>query len=125
MEGGKSVIPSVVSWQVISPDPDASSRFLGRLFGWTTSRDNQLGYREVRAGDQGIHGGIWPAPPTVTPFVQLFIEVADIDACLAQAVELGAKVLIPKSVLPEGGAMAVIHDPLGLPIALQSRSTTA
>jgi predicted enzyme related to lactoylglutathione lyase len=37
----------VVRWQVITPDPDASSKFLTQLFGWEATRDNALGYREV------------------------------------------------------------------------------
>jgi predicted enzyme related to lactoylglutathione lyase len=108
----------VIRWQLISPDPERSSTFFRQLFGWQTSRDNALGYREVTAGDGGIHGGIWPAPPGVTPFVQLFVQVDDIDACVAQATSLGAKVIVPKTALPDGNEMAVLHDPQGLPVAI-------
>ena len=108
----------VVRWQVITPDPEASSNFYGDLFGWETSRDNALGYREVRAGDGGIHGGIWPAPEGVTPFVQLFVKVDDIDGCTRKATSLGAKVLVPKTALPDGTHMAVLLDPQGMPVAI-------
>jgi predicted enzyme related to lactoylglutathione lyase len=108
----------VVRWQVLAPDPDASERFFTQLFGWQTDRNNALGYRQVRAGDGGIHGGIWPAPAGVKPFVQLFVQVDDVDACLAQATSLGAQVIVPKSMLPDGQAMAVLLDPQGLPIAI-------
>lgn len=108
----------VIRWQVISPDPEASTRFMAGLFGWRANANNPLGYRELRAGDGGIHGGVWPAPPDVKPFVQLFVQVPDVDACLAQAEKLGAKVIVPKSVLPDGTQMAVMLDPLGMPIAI-------
>lgn len=112
---------AVVRWQVLSPDPDASSKFFGQVFGWETSRDNPMGYRQVQAGEDGIHGGIWPAPEGVKPFVQLFVRVADIDGTIAKAERLGAKVIVPKAVLPEGDEMAVLLDPQGLPIAICTR----
>ena len=108
----------VVRWQVLAPDPDATSKFLTQLFGWQVTRDNSLGYREVRAGDDGVHGGIWPAPPGVQPFTQLFVRVDNIDETISKAVALGAKLIVPKAVLPEGDAMAVLLDPQGLPIAI-------
>jgi predicted enzyme related to lactoylglutathione lyase len=111
----------VVRWQVISPDPEQSSSFFGQLFGWQTDRGNALGYREVRAGDGGIHGGIWPAPDGVKPFVQLYVKVDDIDACLETALALGAKVIVPKTALPDGNEMAVLLEPQGLPVAICTR----
>lgn len=108
----------VIRWQVITPDPDASSKFFTQLFGWETHRNNPLGYREVQAGEGGIHGGVWPAPPGVRPFVQLHVQVDDIDACIEKATSLGATVIVPKAVLPEGQAMAVLLDPQGMPIAI-------
>lgn len=111
----------VVRWQVISPDPDASAKFFTQLFGWETTRDNALGYREVQAGDGGIHGGVWPAPEGVKPFVQLFVRVDNVDDAIAKAVELGARVIVPKAVLPGGDEMAVLLDPQGLPIAICNR----
>lgn len=118
MECGSLMNNPVVRWQVISPDPEASTRFFTQLFGWEEQRDNALGYRQLRAGDGGIHGGVWPAPVDVKPFVQLFVRVPEIDACLAHAVALGGKVIIPKTVLPEGDEMAVLLDPQGMPIAV-------
>lgn len=108
----------VVRWQVIAPDPEATSRFFKQLFGWETTRDNALGYREVEAGEGGIHGGIWPAPDGVQPFVQLFVRVDDLDASIERATSLGARVIVPKSTLPDGESMAVILEPQGFPIAL-------
>jgi predicted enzyme related to lactoylglutathione lyase len=111
----------VVRWQVISPDPDASAKFFGQLFGWQSTRDNALGYREVQAGDEGIHGGVWPAPEGVKPFVQLFVRVDNVDQVISRATELGARVIVPRTVLPAGDEMAVLLDPQGLPIAVCNR----
>lgn len=120
----------VVSWQIVSTDPKAASRFYERLFGWTVSADNALAYREVRTGPGGVDGGIWPASPTAAQppganppgaggsFVQLFVRVADVDATVARAVELGGRIVVPRTVLPDGDTMAVIVDPTGLPFGL-------
>ena len=118
MEGESAMNNPVVRWQVLSPDPEASARFFTQLFGWQVNRDNPLGYREVRAGEGGIDGGVWPAPEGARPFVQLYVRVADIDEMISKATSLGATVIVPKAVLPEGDAMAVLVDPQGLPIAI-------
>jgi predicted enzyme related to lactoylglutathione lyase len=61
---------------------------------------------------------LWPAPEGVRPFVQLFVRVANIDETIARATALGAKVIVPKAVLPAGDEMAVLLDPQGLPLAI-------
>ena len=115
---GEPVSNPVVRWQVIAPDPEATSRFFKQLFGWETNRDNALGYREVPAGEGGFPGGIWPAPDGVKPFIQLFVRVDDLDASIERATSLGARVIVPKTALPDGDEMAVILEPQGFPIAL-------
>lgn len=109
----------VVRWQIISPRPDEVARFYGAVFGWTGSRANALGYREISTGSSGgIQGGIWPAPPDAPTFVQLFVQVDDIDRTTAAVVANGGSVLVPRSVLPDGDAMAVVRDPLGASVGL-------
>ena len=109
----------VIRWQIITPEPDQTAGFYQKLFAWKLSKANALGYRELSGGGEaGIDGGVWPAPPGTPGFVQLFMEVDDLDDCLARATQLGAKVLVPKSVLPDGDAMAVLHDPTGIPFGL-------
>jgi predicted enzyme related to lactoylglutathione lyase len=108
----------VVRWQIISPTPDDTSSFYTKLFGWKSSNSNALGYRELTTGGTGPDGGVWPGPPQERAFVQLFVAVPDIDQCLVEAAKLGAKTIVPKSVLPDGDTMAVILDPSGLSVGL-------
>ncbi len=56
--------------------------------------------------------------------MQLFVEVFDVDDCIAKAIRLGAKVLVPKSVLPDGDTMAVLLDPTGLSFGVRATSTS-
>jgi predicted enzyme related to lactoylglutathione lyase len=116
----------VVRFQILSPEPNKAAEFYQKLFDWELSTANALGYRELRTGEKkGIDGGIWPAPQTKNGFVQLFIEVADVDRCIAEATSMGAKVLVPKCILPDGDAMAVLLDPLGVSFAVCSLSKSS
>ena len=109
----------VVQWQIVSKDPGGVARFYSALFGWTVQTDNALGYRVLDTGNpRGISGGVWPSPPEGHNLVQLFVEVDDIDAFIAKASALGASVIVPKSELPDGDALAIILDPAGLSFGL-------
>ncbi len=109
----------VIRWQIVTPEPARVADFYGRVFGWNITQDNSLGYREVSTHG-GIDGGIWPAPPGQQGFVQLFVEVPDIDACLTAATAAGASVLIPRTVLPDGDVMALLLDPTGVSVGVCS-----
>ncbi len=105
----------VVRWQILSPQPEKVADFYRKLFSWKATNANALGYRELHTGvASSIDGGVWPAPPESPTFVQLFVEVEDVDASITKAEKLGAKILVPKSVLPDGDTMAVLQDPAGL-----------
>jgi hypothetical protein len=112
----------VVQFQMLSKDPEATSRFYSGAFGWTVNANNPMGYRRIDTGSKdGIQGGIWPAPPEAPNFVQLFIGVDDVKASVKKAEGLGAKMLIPPTVLPEGDEMAVLLDPQGMSFAVWRR----
>jgi predicted enzyme related to lactoylglutathione lyase len=113
----------VIQWQIVTKAPDQSAKFYGALFEWETNRDNLLGYQIVDTGSElGISGGIWPAPPETPPFVQLFIQVDNCETYVERAKELGARVIVPAQVLPDGDQMAILHDPQGLSFGIVSRS---
>ena len=114
---------AVMQFQMISKQPDETARFYGALFGWHVNDDNPMGYRQIDTGSTaGIQGGIWPAPPQAPNFVQLFMLVEDVNASVARATELGAKLLIPPTRLPEGDEMAVMHDPQGMPFGVWQKA---
>lgn len=105
----------VTQFQILSKDPDATARFYSDLFGWTVDANNPLGYRRICTGStEGIQGGIWPAPPQAPNSVQLFVNVDDVGASVTKAAGLGAKIVIPPTVLPDGDEMAVLLDAQGM-----------
>ena len=105
----------VVRWQIVSPEPDRAAGFYQELFGWTLGRANGLGYRELTSGEKrGADGGVWPGVPGQAGLVQLFVEVPDVGQYVDKATKLGARVVVPQSVLPDGDTMAVLLDPTGI-----------
>lgn len=113
----------VVQFQILSKTPEETAHFYAELFGWTVDADNPMGYRRIRTGSQdGIQGGIWPAPPQAPNFVQLFMAVEDVAESVKKAESLGAKTIIPPTTLPEGDEMSVLVDPQGMSFAVWRRT---
>jgi predicted enzyme related to lactoylglutathione lyase len=120
----KSDMPNpVMQFQIISKDPEDTGRFYSELFGWKIDANNPLGYRRIDTGSKdGVQGGIWPAPPQAPTFTQFFVPVDDVKAYAHTAEQLGAKLLIPPTTLPEGDEMAVMRDPQGMSFAIWRRA---
>jgi predicted enzyme related to lactoylglutathione lyase len=115
----------VMQFQILAKSPDETAAFYTALFGWRIDTNNALGYRQIDTGSaEGIQGGIWPAPPHTPNFVQLFVGVPDVSVAVSAAVRLGAKTIIPATVLPEGDEMAVLLDPHGMAFAVMRRGST-
>jgi predicted enzyme related to lactoylglutathione lyase len=108
-----------MQWQIVARNPARAEEFYTSLFDWSVNTDNALNYRMVSTkSERGIPGGIWPAPPEGHAMVSLFVEVDDVKAYAAKASSLGAKVLIPPQVLPDGDEMAMLLDPEGLALGI-------
>lgn len=105
----------IVQFQILSKTPDETVQFYSALFGWKVDVNNPMGHRRIDTGSAaGIQGGVWPAPPQSSKFVQLYMAVEDVRSAVAKAERLGAKVIIPPTMLPEGDEMAVMLDPQGM-----------
>ena len=112
----------VFEFQIISKDPEGTGRFYCELFGWSVNSDSTIGHHRIDTGSrEGIQGGIWPAPLQASNFVQLFVAVDDVAAAVSKAETIGAKLLIAPTTLPEGGEIAVLHDPQGMPFVVCRR----
>ena len=113
----------VMHFQILAKDPARAERFYSQLFEWKVDAANPFGYRAIDTGSpRGIRGGIWPSPPEGHSFVQLFIEVEDVAAHVARAVELGARVIVPLTKLPQGEELAILQDLEGVPFGLCTRA---
>lgn len=111
------------SWcELLTTDVDAAKRFYGTLFGWTLEDVNMTGmtYTVVKTGEQGI-GGIMQTPPQAAgapPHWGAYVTVDDVDATAGKAVELGAKICVPPTDIPNVGRFCVLQDPQGAAISV-------
>jgi uncharacterized protein len=111
--------PGTYCWsELMTDDLAAANSFYQAVFGWkaeTQGPEGPGGYTEWKVGGRSI-GGMMAKPPTMpagTPsFWGVYFAVADTDASILRAQELGASVLMPAADI-EPGRFAVLADPDG------------
>jgi len=118
-----------IAWfELASTDVPASSKFFGDLFGWPIVTDEQMNYT-MTAFEQGETGmGFSPVDEergTAAGSVLAYVDVADIDATIARAKELGAAIFMDKFEIPTVGWMAVFGIPGDNRIAVMQRMAPA
>ena len=118
-----------IMWlELASNDIPSSAKFFGDLFGWPIVTDEQMDYT-MTAFEQGETGvGFSPvdeARGMMPGSVLVYVDVADVDATIARAKELGAPVLQDKMEIPTVGWMAIFGDPGGNRIGVMQRMPPA
>ncbi|MET7683497.1 VOC family protein [Streptomyces sp. NPDC005423] len=119
-----------LTWvELYTPDVAAAAAFYHAALGLETSAAPMPGgdYTCVNpggAGDDAMFGGVVPldAHPATTPpphaFWLPYFEVADTDATVARAQELGGAVTVPATSVQGVGTMAHLTDPYGARFAV-------
>lgn len=109
----------VMWFEVMGKDGDALRNFYGALFNWTFDTNNPARYGVATTGDtRGIPGGIGQVDATHRPWgVTFYVETTDVTKSLAEAERLGAKTLLPRTVLPDV-TLGLFSDPEGHVIGL-------
>jgi predicted enzyme related to lactoylglutathione lyase len=106
------------SWcELMTTDVEAAKVFYARLFGWKTEDMSMPGmtYTVVKAGSKEI-GGIMAVPKEaqgMPPMWGAYVTVDDVDLTAKTAEQLGAKLLVPPTDIPNVGRFCVIQDPQG------------
>lgn len=113
-----------------SGDNAASVRFYTELMGWTTQSWAGGQYTMFARESGKTFGGVMPladeakamgAPPNWMGYV----AVADVDGACAKAADLGGRVLVPGTDIPDTGRFAVLADPAGAVVAVFKSSNPA
>jgi uncharacterized protein len=110
-------------WNELSTtDSDAAIKFYKELLGWEVKESTGAGmvYNEIVVAGQHV-GGIYKMGPEfggAPSHWMAYVSVEDVDARAAQAAELGGKVCVPPTDIPNTGRFCVINDPTGAAIAL-------
>ena len=79
-----------VDWfEVLGSEAERTQRFYGELFGWELTGASFPGYATTTAQDTGIGGGVGAGDGET--WTTVYARVADVEASLAHAEELGGK----------------------------------
>ena len=110
--------PVSLTWnELMTPDIEAAKAFYAGLFGWKGDTMQMGGdgppYTLWMLGEGGVGGAMPPPMEGMPAFWGVYFAVADCDATVAKAKELGASVLNGPMDVPEVGRMAALMDPQG------------
>ena len=110
--------------ELATTDLDAAQNFYRTLLGWEIKEGTAPGggmvYNEIVVAGQHV-GGVYKMGPEFgqTPAHWMaYVAVDDVDAKARQVWELGGKVCVPPTDIPNVGRFCVVNDPTGATIAL-------
>jgi uncharacterized protein len=125
--------PSTVVWnELVTPDVDAAGRFYEATLGVVFTAmepaqpdESMPDYKLLQVGGRTVGGAMPPMPGMegLPPHWGIYFEVADADATLARAQELGARALSPVTPTPQGPMVSFL-DPQGGPFAVIASGST-
>ena len=109
----------VVHVEFSAQDRESAAKFYSDLFGWKFEQFPEMNYATFNTGDKKVGGGLNPVSDTnPAGAVVVYIGSEDIDADLAKAESLGAKIITSKTEIPNTGWFGFFSDPTGNMIGL-------
>ena len=100
-----------------------AKEFYGQLFAWKLEDTPPMGemsmpYTFIKVGE-GTGGGMLKKPMPETPNMWLpYVQVDSVDSTVKKARQLGAKVVVEKTAIPNMGSFAIFLDPAGAAIGV-------
>jgi predicted enzyme related to lactoylglutathione lyase len=114
---------NVVNWfEVMGKDGAKLQQFYGSLFDWKVDASNPMGYGIVEGGEGGIGGGIGGSQDGSTSVI-FYVAVDVPQAYLDKAESLGAKTVVPVTVIPDMATFAQVADPEGNVVGVVKNQT--
>lgn len=120
--------PGTPSWvDLASPDPEASERFYGGLFGWTATETGPVeetgGYKMLERDGRNA-AGLGPVQGEGQPAMwTTYVSTADAEATAEKVREAGGQVIMEPFDVLGAGRMAVFADPAGAVISVWQPQT--
>ncbi len=104
----------IVHFELPAKDPEKLAVFYREVFGWEITKwEGPVEYWLVKTGEEGtpgIDGGFFK-PENGMPAVTLnTLDVADLDASIANVTANGGEIVVPKMAIPGVGWMAYGKD---------------
>src|SRR5580658_9003983 len=107
---------AIVHFEILGHDGPSLAEFYRDLFGWELRDAPMNGYRSyafLPSPDERIGGGVGQLESAAQGLVTIYVEVADPQSILDQAVRAGAEVVLPITEIPGVGDIARFRDPQG------------
>jgi uncharacterized protein len=117
--------PGALCWTELNTrDTKAAESFYTKLFGWGVKHSAPsagMDYTEFSVqGKPGI--GMMPMnehiPANVPAYWMPYFQVANADASVAKVQQLGGKVMVPATDIPNTGRFSIVNDPQGAMFAV-------
>jgi predicted enzyme related to lactoylglutathione lyase/ferritin-like metal-binding protein YciE/predicted ester cyclase len=128
-EKGTSPVAStgreIVHLEIPALDRRVTARFYGEMFGWQYEHmDAPVNYTTFQSGT--VRGG-FPDVNEMNPpgEVLFYVDSRDIESDVRRAESLGAKMVVPRTEIPDRGHFAILSDPGGNHFGLYSRNLPA
>ena len=108
--------------ELASKDAEAAKKFYSELLGWQYKTSDGAGmvYNEIVVNGQHV-GGLYQMTAEYGDAPShwgAYVAVDDVDASAKRAEELGAKICVPPTDIPNTGRFCMITDPTGASISL-------
>lgn len=116
-------VHGTICWtELNTKDVEAAKKFYSELLGWTMTKSEAGGdgYTEVRAGGRPFGGMMQMCAEfgDAPSHWMSYVAVTDVDASAQRVEELGGKILVPPTDIPNVGRFCIINDPTGAAISL-------
>ncbi len=109
----------VVHFEILGVNAEALQKFYGDIFEWEIDANNPINYGLVKnSGEGSIGGGIGETEGGIPPHATFYIEVDNIQAHLDKITEMGGKVVMPETEIPNMVTFALFKDIEGNTIGL-------
>ncbi len=107
-------MPTIVHFDVPADDPERAKNFYIELFGWKFQKpiegmEYYLVETEDLEGKPGPEGGLGKRE-AADQRIMNYIGVTSVEEYLAKVEKLGGKVIMPKTVVPGWGYLAICID---------------
>jgi uncharacterized protein len=108
----------MIHFEIVGKDAGALQKFYSGVFDWNLNTDNPGGYGMTSPEDTGVVVGIGASQDGGAGHVTGYVTVADVEATLNRAAELGGRVIMPKFSPGGGATLGLFADPEGHVIGL-------
>jgi uncharacterized protein len=108
----------VIHFEILGNDGEKLKEFYKNLFNWKIDSSNPMNYGMVKKEGKGIGGGIASVQTGNPPKVTIYIAVENVTERLKKVEELGGKIIMPETVVPNVVTLGLFADPEGNIIGL-------